>query len=471
MVKRNQSALGIDLSDKTANYCLLRADESPAVEGKVALTHAKLAELWRTHASDVDVIVMEAGTPSAWVCELFQALGSRVIVADPRKLRAVTDSVRKSDERDAEMLARLGLADESLLSSTHVRSPDMRRAMRLLKLRHQQVRARTATILEIRSQVKLTGSRLPRRDAAVFHQLESEVPEELREDLAPLFVTLRALDATIKQYDVAIERMGRELPSVALLDAVDGVGPITALAFVAVIGDPERFPKTRDVGAYLGLVPRRDQSGQSDPSRRITKAGNGFLRQLLVQCAHRLCRADAGPDTALRRRATAHAERVGKSGKRRVVVAVARKLAVTLLAIWKSGAAYEPLHRVAATPAEGAPQPVVPASAPERCGASKRGSQTAPPASTRTQDCTGGASPTKSADGSAGRTGASSRRPSTRPTADDLARGSAPARPATPSSSAAPTRAGEPAGLASASAASPRDDRGRFAAKKVAMTT
>ena len=75
------------------------------------------------------------------------------------------------------------------------------------------------------------------------------------------------------------------------LTQIDGVGTITALAFVAVVGEPTRFANTRDIGAYLGLVPRRDQSGLSDPSRRISKAGCGFLRRLLTQCAQTVCRA------------------------------------------------------------------------------------------------------------------------------------------------------------------------------------
>lgn len=414
MVKRNLCALGIDLSDKTANYCVMHAELGVVASGRIALTHAGVAKLWTEHAG-VDVAVIEAGTPATWVAELVESLGGRVIVANPRQLKLVTSSVRKSDVRDAEMLARLGLADESLLSPTYARPPELRRAMRLLKARDQQVRARTATVLEIRSQVKLVGLRLPSCDTEDFEQLESLLPAELKEDLGPLFVALRAINTAIAAYDTRITECSAGFPVVAQLDAVDGVGPITALAFVAVIGDPARFPRTRDVGAYLGLVPRRDQSGTADPARRITKAGNGYLRRLLVQCGQRLCQGGPGRDTALRRRARAHAERVGKAGKRRVIVATARKLAVTLLSIWKSGRPYEPLHRVAADPAVDAPQPVVPTSARAHVKASKPVPETAPSTSTRTQTCTGGASPTKSADGSAGRSGTTTSRSSTRP--------------------------------------------------------
>jgi len=405
MVKRNQSALGVDLSDKTANFCLMTAEKGIAAEGKFGLTPGKLAALWREHGQ-VDVVVIEAGTPSAWVRELLEGLGARVIVADPRKLEAVTSSVRKSDVRDARMLARLGLADEELLAPTYSRPAEHRRWMALLKVRDQQVRARTATVLEIRSQVKLTGQRLPKCDAKDLAQHEVLVPEELRDVLAPLFDTLRALEKAIGALDEKIEAAGASSAIVQRLRKIDGVGPITALAYVAVVGDPKRFERTRDIGAYLGLVPRRDQSGVTDPSRRISKAGCGFLRRLLVQCAQTTCRP-VGKDTSLRRWAHRHIARSGASGKRKVVVAVARKLAVTMLSVWKTGETWIPLHRVPVAPAADAPQPVVLDECDHVACPSEGVTETAPSTSTRTQACTGGQSPTKSADGSTGRMGAS----------------------------------------------------------------
>lgn len=467
MVKRNQSSLGIDLSDKTLNYCAMDAKHGVVAEGKMPLTPATVAELWVKHGN-VDVIVLEAGTPSSWVREALTRLGARVIVADPRKLKAVTDSVRKSDVRDARMLARLGLADEELLSPTYDRPAEYRRALTLLKIRDQQVRARTATVLEIRSQVKLEGSRMPKCDAAQFHQHEDAVPDVLKAALAPLFKTLRAVAEAIDDLDTQIKATGASFPVVAQLEKVAGVGPITALAFVAVVGDPTRFQHTRDIGAYLGLVPRRDQSGVADPSRRISKAGCGTLRSLLTQCAQTLCRP-SGKDCALRQKALAMLEKRGNVAKRKVIVAIARKLAVLLLSLWKSGQAWKPLHRVAAAPAVDAPQPVV----LDECGScpapSEGVTKSAPSSTTRTHACTGGQSPTKSADGSTGRTGASTPGVTTR-ARSRLARASAPAMPATPSAPATPACAGDPASIASASGAKPRSRRGRFAAEGVPPT-
>jgi transposase len=405
MIKRNQSSLGIDLSDTTMNFCRMTAADGIVAEGKEILAPAKVAALWREHG-EVDVVVIEAGTPSTWVHELLTELGARVIVADPRKLQAVTSSVRKSDVRDAQMLARLGLADEELLSPTYVRTPELRRAMSLLKVRDQQVRARTATVMEARSMVKLAGGRLPKCDASALHLHEDEVPEVLRDVLAPLFETLRALERSIDRLDELVAEEGAKFPVVARLAKISGIGPITALAFVAVVGDPTRFARTRDIGAYLGLVPRRDQSGQADPIRRISKAGSGFLRRLLVQCAQSACKA-RGRDTAYRRWAHHRFELTGKAGKRKVVVAVARKLAVLMLSLWKSGQAWNPLHRVATVAVVDAPQPVVHDECAMPLAPIEGGDETAPSSATRTQPCTEGKSLTKSADGSTGHPGAS----------------------------------------------------------------
>jgi transposase len=128
-----------------------------------------------------------------------------------------------------------------------------------------------------------------------------------------------------------------------LLMQIPGVGPITSLAFVLTVGDPWRFSHNRDVGAYLGLTPRRSQTGQSDPQLPITKAGNRYLRTLLVQCSHYIL-GPFGPDSDLRRTGERIASRGGKNAKKRARVAVARRLAVMMLSMWKTGEVYEPLR-------------------------------------------------------------------------------------------------------------------------------
>lgn len=465
MIKRNASALGIDLSDRSFNFCFMTAEGGVVAEGKRRLTALYVAEIWAAYPADV--VVLEAGTPSAWVTEAFELQGARVVVADPRKLRAVTADVRKSDARDARMLARLGLADEELLAPTYVRASEHRMWMALLKVRDQQVRARVATVLEVRSQVKIAGSRLPGCSTEAFEQCEALVPTGLAPILAPAFDTLRAINAAIRRLDQQIAEVGKSSPEVQRLAKVHGVGPVTALAFVAVVGDAARFERTRDVGAYLGMVPRRDQSGVSDPKLRITKAGSGFLRRLLVQCAHFLI-GPLAQDCALRRQGLRKLAQLGDGAKKKVIVAIARKLAVLLLSLWKQKATWEPLHRIADLEPADAPQPVVNGECAEPLGADPV-TKTAPPPATRTQSCTEGPGATSSANGSAGRTGASEARARgparPKPRAGNVAVASVAARPATPSAPATPARAGDPAIPASASRGQPRSKRGRFAAE------
>ena len=135
-------------------------------------------------------------------------------------------------------------------------------------------------------------------------------------------------------------------PATAALRQLRGVGPLTSLAFVLTIDDPQRFAHSRMVGPYLGLVPRRQQSGERDPELHITRAGDQFLRKLLVECAQYMLGA-FGEDCDLRRWGLRLAGEGSRARKRRAVVAVARKLATLLHHLWVSGEAYEPLRQAA----------------------------------------------------------------------------------------------------------------------------
>jgi len=151
------------------------------------------------------------------------------------------------------------------------------------------------------------------------------------------------LTAEIRRLDREVERLCRErYPETRFLRQVKGVGPITALAFVLTLEDPQRFAHSRSVGSYLGLRPRQRDSGEQRPQLRITKAGDALLRRLLVTAAHYIL-GPFGPDTALRRHGLRIAERGGNAAKKRAVVAVARKLAVLLHRLWVSGELYQPL--------------------------------------------------------------------------------------------------------------------------------
>ena len=162
--------------------------------------------------------------------------------------------------------------------------------------------------------------------------------------LGPVLETIGSLTERIGDYERQLETLCEEhYPETELLRQVEGVGTLTALTFVLTIEDPYRFEKSRSVGAYLGLVPARDQSGESDPQKRISKEGDEMLRKLLVSCAHYIL-GPFGSDSVLRRHGEKIASRGGKNAKKRAAVAVARKLSVLLHSLWISGELYEPLR-------------------------------------------------------------------------------------------------------------------------------
>jgi transposase len=268
-----------------------------------------------------------------------------VIVANARKVRAISANERKSDSLDARMLARLGRVDRTLLQPVAVRAEALRLDLTLVRARAALVESRTQLVNSVRGLAKASGHRLPSCSAASLHK--QELPEEMRPALAPLMALLGQISKTITEYDKKIvELCDQRYPQTRLLTQVKGVGPLTALHFVLSVGDTKRFPKPRDVGAYFGLVPRRDQSGDRDPELRISKTGDRMMRTLLVQCAHHIL-GRFGQDSDLRRFGERLADRGGKSAKKRAVVATARKLAVLLLALLRSGEEYEPLRNSA----------------------------------------------------------------------------------------------------------------------------
>ena len=177
------------------------------------------------------------------------------------------------------------------------------------------------------------------------------MPARLKPALDAAFAAIAALTASIKEYDVQITAIcERRAAAKRLAEQVPGVGELTALCYVLTIADPSRFGNVRDVAAYIGLVPRRSQSGSIDRQMGISKTGNGLLRRLLVQSAHHVL-GHFGKESDLRTAGLALAARGAKTGKKKAIVATARKLAVLMLSIWKSGEEYEPLRKQRRAPA------------------------------------------------------------------------------------------------------------------------
>ena len=198
----------------------------------------------------------------------------------------------------------------------------------------------------VRDVVKATGDRVSSCSAEAFHyRAAAESPGGLRPALSDVLKTIEELTVRIRHYDKQIEQLSVErYAETANLRAIHGVGPITALAYVLTLEEADRFDRSRSVGPFPGLAPRRDKSGRIDKQLRISKAGDEYLRRLLVGCAQYIL-GPHGPDCLLRRFGEKLARRGGKNAKRRATVAVARKLAVLLHRLWQSGDAYDPFYK------------------------------------------------------------------------------------------------------------------------------
>src|SRR5580698_6917794 len=339
--------IGIDLGDVWSHYCTLNEDGEVVDRGRFR-TNPSSVDKWFTDLPRVR-IAMEAGTHSIWISEQLQELGHEVIVANVRELRAIWHSDRKSDQVDAEKLARFARLDPKILRSIAHRTVAQQEALTLIRARNLIVRLRTAAVNAVRGLAKPCGYRLPASSTLCFAQRCMAVLSPcLAQALGPVLEQIAAMTVKIQQYDRTIQRLTEtEYPETGALLQVYGVGQLTALTYVLTLGSKERFQRSRDVGCYLGLRPRRSQSGERDPQLGITKAGNTYLRSLLVECANHVL-GSHGRDSTLRQWGLHLAARGGKQAKNKSVVAVARKLAVLLHHLWTTQEPYIPFYQQAA---------------------------------------------------------------------------------------------------------------------------
>jgi transposase len=342
--------VGIDVGDRHCVVCVLDEGGEVVEESRVATSERGFQRAFGSR--ERMRVALEVGTHSAWLSDVLEASGHEVLIANPRDLQRITKNNCKNDRNDAELLARLARSDPKLLSPIRHRDAKLRADLAVIRGRDSLVRTRTQLVNTIRGLVKSAGSRLPRCSTASFHKKAPEhVPETLGPVAKPLFGAIAEITKQIHELDRHIKKLAEEkYPECRQLEQVAGVGTLTALAYVLTIGDPKRFAKSRQAGPYFGLVARQQRSGTIDPQLRITKAGDGLVRRLLVGSSQYVL-GRFGPDTDLQRWGASIAARGGKNAKKRAVVAVARKLAVLLHRLWVTGEVYEPLRNANKKPA------------------------------------------------------------------------------------------------------------------------
>ena len=318
------TTIGADVSDRTTKICVMtKADGGErriVVETTCATTEAGFEESFSKFDRSWPV-VFETGTHCRWMDRLFRKMGFKTIVGNPGKIPSITKSNTKNDRNDARELARLALADPAMLHPVFLRGETFQQMLRFHHARNMLISQRTQTINQIRGFAKSMGHRIECSSTEKFHEL-----------------SIKTINLKIKAYDKLIARLAERPEFKAMVErvrAVYGVGIIGSTVFIAAIGGrPDRFGHARDVGAYLGMTPKQDKSGDDDKQLHITHAGTEIVRTALVECAGIVMMSNA-KDTDLKLKGLRIAMRGGKIARRKAKVAVARGLAVAMLALLK----------------------------------------------------------------------------------------------------------------------------------------
>ena len=334
------TTIGADVSDRTTKICVMTKAEGGerriVLETTCATTKAGFEEAF-TKFDRSWPVVFETGTHCRWMDRLFRKMGFKTIVGNPGKMPSITKSNTKNDRNDARELARLAIADPAMLHPVFLRDEVYQQMLRFHHARNILISQRTQTINQIRGFAKSMGYRIEGSSTEKFHELgKAGWPKELEECAWPLMGVLKTIALKIKAYDKLIARLAERPEFKAMVERVRvvyGIGIIGSTVFIAAIGGrPDRFDHTRDIGAYLGMIPKQDQSGDKDKQLHITHAGADIVRTALVECAGVVMMENA-KDTDLKLKGLRIAMHGGRIARKKAKVAVARGRAVTMLAL------------------------------------------------------------------------------------------------------------------------------------------
>lgn len=344
--------VGIDLHKRESQLCVISPD-GELVEKRIKSERARFTEVLRKLAPPGSRALLEASTESAWLAPILRDLGYEVIVADPNfaPMYGTASSKRrriKTDRRDARALAEACRSRN--YREAHESSDTARERRNLLTARDQLVAMRSKAIVTTRSLLRQHGIAVRNGMAETYASRVRAIaiPRSILASVTPLLAMIDLASAQIAELDETIRAIAEADPCVRRLMTVHGVGPVTAVAFVAAIEDPKRFRTAHKVSAYLGLVPGEDSSGDGRRRTSITKTGSSHVRWLLVQAALSIMRTGASRAPALHGWAKQVAERRGSKVAR---VALARRISGVLFAMMRDGNTFDPTKgmRMAAT--------------------------------------------------------------------------------------------------------------------------
>jgi transposase len=340
--------VGLDVGADETAVCATDDNGAVVFELAIASKPAALNAVLKSEKRRIRLIGLESSSFGIGLYRSLLKLGYPMGMFEARQAsKFLGIRKNKTDKNDARGLADIARLGRGSISEVRVKAPECQRLRSTLVTRQKLVQLRTAIEGHMRSLFRLNGGKL--RSCYSASALRKNVSEELRRlrrsqkvDLSEEVEPLLALSASMREYienlDQRLSKRAADDPVCRLFLEIPGVGPITALTFYSAVDDPHRFRRNADIGAYFGLVPRVRQSGQTLIRSRISKKGDRLTRTYLTSAAQHHLRT---ANSSLALWGTDLSERLRKPG---VHVALARKLAVTMLAIWKSGKHYSPYY-------------------------------------------------------------------------------------------------------------------------------
>jgi transposase len=332
-------SVALDLGSKKIAFC--EVSNSKVVARAMVPRLEALMDFLGPHTAPATVAI--EACREAWVIhDQLTAWGHTVLLVDTTRVKqlGIGQHGRKNDRIDAEVLARA--VERGLIPCAHVLSPERRQLRALLSVRRALVETRAQYVTTIRGLARAHGKKIPTCKTGIFVTRfnEADLGEPLQTLCAPLLGTLQAVDQELAKNELAVQTYAETDGMLRFLMTAPGVSVVVAAMFISVVDDAHRFRHAHQVQSYLGLVPLEDTTGGGDKRRlgSITKQGNGYLRSLLIQSGWSILRSPhADP---LKAWGLAIAERRGR--KSIAAVAVARRLAGLLWALWRDGTVYDP---------------------------------------------------------------------------------------------------------------------------------
>lgn len=333
---------GMDIASKSSYLYVTTKSGQKVASGEVETTQKAFESRLQRYVRDGLAIAIEAGNQTAWIYDVLVAMGAKVTVVNPTKVKLIAESRRKTDKIDAKTLCEL-LRIDALPHPVHMPGKQARALRGLLVARRQLISARTKLCNVVRGMVRQEGTLLPARALSTLTGWKNLFGNGFQQPhlaviAAAYFDTFKALTASIRDIDRELAECERADTRAARLQTIPKAGRIAALTFLAAVDDPKRFPSARKLVGYSGLAPTVRSSGERTEYGSISREGRRELRAVWVQIAHLVAIDNSRATQPLR---TWFKRVARRRGKKTATVALARRLLVIAYHLLRDGTVYD----------------------------------------------------------------------------------------------------------------------------------